>query len=142
MGFGTIGATTILFVGILFILTTSVNAFFEAQREHSSAIQDDRAREEFRRNTAIGLTSGGHDSDTTFYLNVTNTGDTVLDLTRIGLFLDGSWSNAAIDSKTIDGRVTDLWAPGELLRMEVNTASEPARAYFVVETGQGVLWTP
>lgn len=142
MGFSTIGASVILFMGLLFVLTTSANAFFEAQRDHGSAVHEERIREEFRRDTDIALESGGHDDDGTLYLNLTNAGDTVLDLTRTGLFLDGTWSSDQIQSQTIDGRVTDLWAPGELLRMEVNAATEPGRAYFVVETGKGVLWTP
>lgn len=141
MGFSTIGASIIIFAGLLFVLTTSANAVFEAQREYTTAVQEERVRDEFRRNTDLEILSGGHDGDGTFYLNLTNRGDTVLDLSRTGLVIDGSWSSHLVVAKTIDGRITDLWAPGEVLRIEASSGSEPGRAYFYVETGKGILWT-
>lgn len=142
MGFSTAGASVVLFAGLLFVTSTAANAFFEVQREYNDAVDQDREFDAMRKATALTEKSGGHDAAGTFYLNITNSGDTVLDLTRIGFFLDGAWAIGSITSKTVDGRITDLWAPGQILRIEANAATEPSRAYLVVETGQGILWTP
>lgn len=142
MGFSTIGASVIIFAGLLFVTSVTANVLFEAQRSYGDAMDQERARDDLRRLTSISLHSAGQNSGNTFHFNATNDGDSVLDIRHIALIIDGDWSNDRITSQTIDGRITDLWAAGQTLRIEATQATEPQRAYLVVETGQGVLWTP
>ena len=141
MGFSTIGAGLILFAGLLFATSTAANAIFEAQRDVRDAFDVERTRDDLVRESDIALVSAGHDGQNTFYLNITNSGSTVLDASHTVVLLDGAWSNGAITSRTIEGRVTDLWAPGETLRLEITSGASPDRARFVAETGHSITWT-
>ncbi len=107
MGFSTIGAGVVLFVAMLLFTGMIANQLFEAQREYSSALDDDRDRDDFRRHTAIAMVDGNHGSGV-LHLNISNDGTTVLDVSRVGLLLDGDWSTGDILTSTVDSATTEV----------------------------------
>ncbi len=119
----------------------TANALFEAERTYNTALEDDRDRAMFERHTNITLLNGDHASGKV-HLNLSNSGGTVLDVSLASLFFDGVWKTDQITSRTVDGVTTDYWAPSQTLYLKATSASPPGRAFFVVETGAGVVWEP
>lgn len=141
MGFSTIGASVIIFAGILLFSYTLTNHLFEAQRDYNKAIDEDRDRQDFIRHTNMTMSNGNHGFGK-LHLNMTNNGDTVLDVSVMAILLDGTWATDDVDTWTVNGGTTNMWAPGQTLYMRITAAAEPSRAYLVAESGHGVLWTP
>ena len=139
MGFSTIGATVILFAGLLLFSSVIANSLFEAQRETSGALDESRDRAEFARGVAMGV-SGNH-AGGNLHLNVTNSGTVTLDAGLVHIIVDGSWDTSTITVSTIGGTSTDVWAPGETLYLRTTQAAEPSRVLVVAETGKTVAWT-
>lgn len=142
MGFSTIGASIVLFIGMLFVASTVLSASFDGQRDVMQAVRDDRQRTQFERESDAEITNGAH-QDTNLTIEILNTGGTALDASLVVVFFDGEPQASGDFTRDVDGQSTDVWAPGQTLTLEkggVGQADVPARAYVVLETGQGLLW--
>ena len=145
MGFSTIGAGIVLFIGMLFVASTVLSATFEGQSDVMQATRDDRDRDRFARETDARITDDTSHSDQWFTVHIENTGGTTLTPSKTGLFLDGDWIASGEIEREVDGDTgTDVWAPGQTLELRVEVGGSenaPDRAYVVLETGRGLVWT-
>lgn len=53
-------------------------------------------------------------------MNLTNTGSTMLAVTGVSIVINGTCVDENVTNTTVEGKVTNLWAPGEKLKMELN----------------------
>ncbi len=142
MGFSTIGASIVLFIGMLFVASTVLSASFDGQRDVMQAVRDDRQRNQFERDSDAEITNGEHQGNT-LTIEILNTGGTALDASLIAMFFDGEPQALGDFTRDVDGKTTDVWAPGETLTLEKGGVSQgevPNRAFVVLETGKGLLW--
>ncbi len=140
MGFSTIGATVILFAGLLFFSSAVANSIFEAQRDTTQSLDEKRDRTEFAH--GVQATIAANHAAGTLHINVTNTGTETLDGSKVNLIVDGAWSTDTITSRQVGGVTTDVWAPGEVIYIQATQGSQPSRALVVLETGKTLVWTP
>ena len=141
MGFSTVGASVIVFIGFLIAITMVTNAYFTAEREVRDAAEDDQRRAEFDRATAFVLDSSDYQGNR-LHLYYTNTGGSVLELARTHVVVDGVWVNDLIDQRDVGGDATaTLWPPGTQLHLRIDIQPQPARAWFVTESGRGIIAT-
>jgi archaellum component FlaG (FlaF/FlaG flagellin family) len=144
MGFSTIGAGIVLFIGMLFVASSVLSATFEGQRSVLDASRDDRERERFDRETAAVITNAEREDGNNYRIYVKNTGGTTLDPYKVAVFLDGELQDPGEISRLVDGQATSVWAPGQELRLTkagVTPGNEPDRVFLVLENGRGLVWT-
>lgn len=143
MGFSTIGASVVLFIGMLFVASTLMNAAFDGQRDTMLASRDDRDRDRFAKETDATITSSNRQGPI-YSLEVVNQGGTTLDPSRVFAFFDGQWVNPQGFTREVDGQTTTVWAPGQTLELGANVGggggNTPDRVWLVLETGQGLVW--
>lgn len=142
MGFSTIGASIVLFIGMLFVASTVLSASFDGQRDVMQAVRDDRQRTQFERESDAEITNGEHQGNT-LTIEILNTGGTALDASLVVVLFDGEPQPLTDFTRDVDGESTDVWAPGQTLTLEkggVGQGDVPARAFVVLETGHGLLW--
>lgn len=139
MGFSTIGAGAVLITSLLLVTSVLASTFINAGQDHRDGLRDAWQREEVTRQSQIQVDNGNHVSGV-LHLNLTNTGGTVLDGSKIHLVIDGTWRTSSIDSRTVEGTTTDVWAPGETLWLQVTTGL-PQRVQVVTETGATAVYT-
>jgi flagellar protein FlaF len=140
LGFSVSGSAAIVFVGIFLAFSSAYTASangFERVTDAKSAV-DEEALE--RQNTALSLTNATYDAGTdTLTVEAVNEGTTTLDVEAVDLLVDNAYRDD-FATRTVDGDdSTDLWLPGERLRLEVNASSQPSRVKIV--TGPGVAAT-
>jgi flagellar protein FlaF len=140
LGFSVSGSAAIVFVGIFLAFSSAYTASangFERVTDAKSAV-DEEALE--RQNTALSLTNATYDAGTdTLTVEAVNEGTTTLDVGAVDLLVDNAYRDD-FATRTVDGDdSTDLWLPGERLRLEVNASSQPSRVKIV--TGPGVAAT-
>lgn len=156
MGFSVSGSTAIVFVGVLI----STSMFYTAASNGFERLEDSRttATEKSleQHNTDINVTEVTLSLTGNLTVEVNNTGSTALEVENVDLLVDNHYQEA--DSVTLldDGEVvatltslldgssgsdgTDLWLPGETLRLTANLGlSSPNRVKVVV--GPGVAET-
>jgi len=98
--------------------------------KHASA---DRALE--RANTALVLDNASY-AGGTVSMNVTNTGTTTLSLNETTVLVDNEVRSG---TRRVNGdAATDLWEPGETLRVTVSAGSRPSRIDVVAGDGVAV----
>ena len=134
MGFGVSGATAIIFLG-LFIAAGTVLTTTSATVEQVDEAQDERQERLLdRRNTEIAVTNAVYNNTTgTLNLSVANEGSTTLSVNGTTVLVDNEYNSTS--TATVEGNAdTDLWEPGETLRLNVSMA-EPTRVKVVSEFG-------
>lgn len=142
MGFSTIAASVILFAGVLFLSGLAANAMLEAQRETSQAERDKTLRDEETRSTQMTLQSSNWQGNK-LHVYLTNTGDSVLEIARLQIIVDGTLAPGVIGLSQVDGKNNvDLWAPGQELYLRLDTSPKPNRVYVVAENGLGLTIIP
>ncbi|MFB6134854.1 MAG: fla cluster protein FlaF [Halanaeroarchaeum sp.] len=147
MGFSVSAATAIVFIAAFVsvgVLYSAGYAGFEqveaaTDAKHENALQ--------AQNTAINITDVVHDADQPVeYVNLTvvNQGSTTLSVNATDVLLNGTYQKSYVTRtvSTGDGTVpagsggTDLWLPGETLRLSIQrNMSAPIHVYVVTETG-------
>jgi flagellar protein FlaF len=141
MGFSVSGATAVVFVGLLVsagILYPSIDRYTERRSEAIDARNEDAL---LRQNTALGSVNATYDASATeLVVTVNNTGADSLALPAVDLLVDGGYRTLSAGATTVDGNSgTDVWAPGETLRITMSESTTPNRVKLV--TGPGVATT-
>jgi flagellar protein FlaF len=134
MGFGVSGSMAIIFLGVL-VATGTLFTTVSTTAEEVDEARDQRQEQLLdRRNTDISVTSAVYNATSgTLNLSVSNDGATTLSVNATTLLVDNRYEPTA--GATVDGvDSTDLWEPGETLRLNVSTA-EPTRVKVVTEGG-------
>lgn len=138
MGFSVSGSYALIAIGTLVAVGMAFTAGSNAIEQVSDAeqrFQDDRLH---TRNTAVefGTVSYNVSGGDRLVIEVNNTGATGLKLSAVDILIDNDL-RTSFDTSSIDGdEATDIWLPGETLRLEVGLSSRPDRVKVV--TGPGV----
>lgn len=121
-------------------LFIGVAAFIEAAESTLSTLENgvekkvdrvvDRARTNFQITNA-SLNGTG------VSMNLTNTGSTMLAVTGVSVVINGTCADENVTNTTVEGKVTNLWAPGEGLKVELNCTAMTGERICVV-TGNAV----
>lgn len=136
MGFGVSGASAIIFLGLLIAGVTMYSAADHTVERLSEASDDEGERVLDRRNTAINVTNATYVGATqNLTVAVENTGSTTLSVNGTTILVNNS--HRPMENATVDGiAATDLWAPGEVLRLNTSEgATAPSRVTIVTENG-------
>jgi archaeal flagellar protein FlaF len=138
MGFSVSGATAVIFVSLLFgfgmfygSVSNGVERVAGAREEASEAALD-------RQNSAIGISELAYNGTTnTLDIAVRNEGATALSVTSADLLVDNDFrSQSSMNQVAVDGDTgTDLWLPGEVLVIELETSPAPNRVTIATENG-------
>ena len=142
MGFSVSGATVVLFLGMFIsfgMVYTAANNGFERVNDAYGAETDS---ELVRQNTDIDVASASvadDGEDLTLTVTANNTGTTSLSVNDTDILIDGRYANFTGENVTaaaVDGNErTDLWLPGETLRVELPVSSAPSQVKVVTESG-------
>jgi len=142
MGFSVSASTAIVFAGMFLavgILYPAVSNGFEQVQD--AEVERDSAQLDLR-NTQIEIDSDQTNSD---QITVNNTGTTSLKISEVDLIVDGEYQSRDSDNGDGDFEITnegapngdtDLWLPGEQIRLHSFTAEE--RIKVVTEHGISV----
>lgn len=136
MGFSVAAAAAILFAGGLVSFAVIVGSM-ETARE---SLRDAEAKEDTRvaqaQNTRIALVNGSANG-TAVDLNVSNNGSVVIHVRSLDVLVNGTLYTGAVTLRAVDGSTaTNLWAPGQVLRMIVQApVGAPASVRLVTESG-------
>lgn len=137
MGFSVSGATMVILLGMLIafgmfytVTDTGITRIVDANQERTERTLE-------AKNTAITIDRAEYNtSNETLQVDIGNEGTTTLTLTRTSIVIDGDLDDdvaLAIASGSVS---TDLWLPGETLRVESTTYAEaPDRVKIVTEYG-------
>lgn len=138
MGFSVSGSFALIAIGTLVAIGMFVTASTDAFELVTDAEDGVQNADLTRQNTAIEFAnvtynvSGG----TTLVIEANNTGSTALSLNATDVIVDNELQTS-FDLRTVDGdATTDLWLPGETLRIELTISPPPTRVKLV--TGPGV----
>jgi flagellar protein FlaF len=140
LGFSVSGSAAIVFVGALLAFSTAYTASangFERVTDARSAV-DEQALE--RQNTAIAVANASYDTgNETLTVTVDNGGATELDVEAVDLLVDNEYRRNFTTRSVAGNASTDLWLPGERLRLELIVRDRPTRVKVV--SGPGVAAT-
>lgn len=141
MGFSVSGATAVILIGGLIAFSFAFTAASNGLEQVSEAQNDRDERTLAQQNTAIeiaGSTYDGTADELTVLVN--NTGSAELTVNGTSLLVDGTYQSGVSTSVDGDGS-TELWLPGEQLRLVVGATTQPARVKVVTETGVAATTT-
>ena len=140
MGFSVSGATAIVFLGAVIAFGSAYPAVVDSTEAISQAQgeQSDRILEQ--QNSDITVETAAYDAgNDTVTANVSNSGTTALAVADVDVLVNGSYRDGATVEVVGNGG-SDVWLPGETLRVEVTgtsaTAGDELRLKLV--TGPGV----
>ncbi|GAB7095311.1 hypothetical protein JCM30237_24640 [Halolamina litorea] len=141
MGFSVSGATAVLFVGLLVGAATLYPAVDQYAERTADAANADDERLLTQRNTAIETVNATYNATADeLTVAVRNTGASTLSVSKTDLLVDGSYARFSAANTTVSGDpATDIWAPGQTLRVTLSDPAEPSRVKVV--SGPGVAVT-
>lgn len=133
MGFSTSGAMAIIFVGVLIAVGTAYPAMSSANERVQSAVDDRDDRSVSQRNSAIAFHNVTYNaSNDTLVVWVNNTGSRTLSVTDTDVLVDGAYRQGY--ATAVAGETDrSVWVPGETLRIEISTSTDPDRVKVVTE---------
>lgn len=136
MGFSVAAAAAILFAGAIVsfaILAESVKTANETVHE-AQGLEGARVADAL--NTRISLINGSANG-TIVDLNLTNNGSVVIHVRALEILVNGTLYTGSITLSAVAGSTsTNLWAPGQVLRLTVGApVPGPASVKIVTETG-------
>lgn len=136
MGFSVAAAAAILFAGSLVSFTIVLQSVESASESLRDARAGEDARTMDRLNTRITLVNGSANG-TAVDLNLTNSGSVVIHVRALEVLVNGTLYTQNITLRAVDGVAqTDLWVPGQTLRLVVDApVAAPAGVKVVTETG-------
>lgn len=140
MGFSVSGATAVVFVGLLVGAATLYPAVDRYAERTADATDADDERLLVRHNTAIETVNATYNATTDeLALAVRNTGASTLSVPKTDLLVDGTYVPLAGNTTVADDSATEIWAPGETLRVTLSDPDAPDRVKIV--SGSGVAVT-
>jgi len=138
MGFSVSAATAIIFsamalsMGILAVMTTEA---FDAVRRAGETRVDMLIERERTRVSIIEVTW----ANGTLRVNSSNDGSTTLHVSKTLLLVNGLLVTGGVSGDAgVSG--SDLWLPGEVLRLRVSPSVSPSSVKLVAETGVAAYW--
>jgi len=142
MGFSVSGATVVLFLGMFIsfgmVYTAANNGFEQVHDAYGEETDSELARQNTDVDVADASVANEGDG-LTLTVTANNTGTTSLSVNDTDILIDGTYANFTGENVTaaaVDGNErTDLWLPGETLRVEVPVASAPSQVKVVTESG-------
>ena len=138
MGFSVSGSFALIAIGTLVAFGMVMTAGSNTVEQVTDAQQQVRDEHLVERNTAIefGNVSYNASGGTLLVIEVINTGSTSLDLNATDVIVDNvlqtDFELLAVEGAT----ASDVWLPGETLRIEIDRSTRPERVKVV--TGGGV----
>ena len=136
MGFSVAAAAAILFAGALVSFAVIVESVQTATENVRGAQGKEDVRVAEALNTRIALLNGSANG-TVVDLNLTNNGSVVIHVRSLEVLVNGTLYTGAITFRAVAGSTaTNLWAPGQVLRLLVQApVGGPASVKVVTETG-------
>ncbi|RDI70759.1 fla cluster protein FlaF [Halopelagius longus] len=136
MGFGVSGSTAIIFLGVLICTGTLYTAAAGTAERLTEAEQENHERLLDQRNTGIDIFNATYNTSdgNGVVIRANNTGSTTLSVRDTTVLADNEYQDVSGNNTYVDGEMnTDLWAPGETLRIDLGTNA--SRVKLVTETG-------
>jgi flagellar protein FlaF len=138
MGFSVSAATAIIFsamalsMGILAVMTTE--AFDAVRRAGETRVEMLVERERTRLSILDVFFSNG-----TLSVNASNDGSTTLHVSKTSVLVNGALITSGVSGDAgVAG--SDLWLPGEVLRLRIAPSAAPVSVKLVSETGVAAYW--
>lgn len=125
MGFAVSGATVVVFIGLLISASVLYGTVWESYESIDDARRTINEQHLDRQNTDVNVTyvDAGTDDLGDLTVDVENTGSTTLTVGDTDLVVDNNIVTTDLGTRTVDGdAATDLWQPGETLRVTVTRA--------------------
>ncbi len=138
MGFSVSGSFALIAIATLIATGMFVTATSDAVELITDAEGKVNDVDLTMRNTAVEFGNVTHNASggNTLVIEANNTGATTLSLAATDVIVDNEL-RTTFDTRTVDGDAsTDLWLPGETLRIELSITPPPDRVKLV--TGPGV----
>ncbi|VUT27973.1 MAG: hypothetical protein SYNGOMJ08_00531 [Candidatus Syntrophoarchaeum sp. GoM_oil] len=137
MGFSvsmTFAIFLVAFIALSSILVSSYD-YRSNLIEDAKEVRQERMLDELQ--TDFEITGTSYNAVGSFLtVNVNNTGSTVLNASKVDVILNGSLKTGDISSLMVDGVATTIWAPDEMLRINITgVSSNPARVKLIAENG-------
>lgn len=140
MGFSVAAATAILLTTFLFIFCLSYFEMSENFDRLKKGLDERNDRAKEKEDTAIEILNASYNS-TTLIINVSNNGSSVLKVIYVDVLINGTVHTNNITATSVNGILTGIWLPGEVLQIELNyTVSPPERLKVVTENGVGAYY--
>lgn len=136
MGFSVSGATAIVFLGAVIAFGSAYPAVVDSTEAIADAQgqQSDRMLEQ--QNTEITVQSARYTAtNDTLVATVANNGTTALAVNDTDVLVDGVYRGSAT-VEVVNATESDVWLPGDVLRVRYGTTTAPGRIKIV--SGPGV----
>lgn len=135
MGVSTSGSLLVIFFGAFIALGTAYTVASNTTDDLTDAYSDELATQDEIVETALSVEAVYHEVDGNLTIRTDNDGSADLAVSETDVLVDGAFRPiSAFEIRTVDDRETDLWTPGEQLRLE-NESAEPGRVKVVTGTG-------
>lgn len=136
MGFSVSVSAAIIFAAFLLSFVIFYQATETAMNEIKKSVDERYDMMLDRGQTRITINNATKTGNK-LIINVTNRGNVVLNVKYVDVLVNGTIKTDKIVNYTVNGKKTDLWAPLETLRIEINyTASKDERVKVI--TGNAI----
>jgi flagellar protein FlaF len=140
MGFSTSAATAIIFTGVIILMGVTANVIFTMYQDLSESALEVSDVEYDRQRTRIGIINTSYNS-TTVFINVTNTGEVIIDTDYLDLLFNGTIESENIQLREVSGTTSSVWGVHEVLYLEVDYTSANNWTRIRLITPNGVSGT-
>lgn len=142
MGIGVSAATAILLVGAIYHGGLLLSAHGNADDKVRAATADAEARALVKRVGAIDITTVSHNGGIDrLTVTVENTGGATFNVTKLELLIDGVVETSSITTMTVEGTVSNVWAPATTLIVTVDDwPPAPSAVIVVAPSGAADAW--
>ena len=140
MGFSTSAATAIIFTGVIILLGVTSNTICTMYQDLSDAALDRSDAEYDRQRTEVSILNSTYNS-TTVFMNVTNTGEVIIDTAYLDVLFNGTIETESIQIREVGGTTSRIWGVHEVLYLEVDFTSANDRTRIRLITPNGVSGT-
>ena len=136
MGFSTSAATAIIFTGVIVLLGVTANVVFNMYDDLSQSALEVSEAEFDRQRTRVSIVNSSYNT-TTVFINITNTGEVIIDTLYLDVLLNGTIKTDSISTRQVAGTSSEIWGVHEVLYLEVdyNTAATGTRIRLITPNG-------
>lgn len=145
MGFDVTAANVIFFIAALSVASAALGAYWKSSDHVEEARREEDQRADERAHTNMTVTTALYSAaPTRFTVNVKNTGSTVIEISDLAYFIDGSLvASTLIEDIDVVGEITttDLWLPLETLDIDFRpVTASPTYFQIVAPNGAKANW--
>lgn len=138
MGLSVAASSAILFVGFLLVATAMFTGLSSTLHEIEDAFKDAQQAGSDIARTSIRVENATNNT-THVFINITNSGSEPLKISEVQLLINGTLATDMISNRSVEGNnMTDIWAPEEVLYVEVAYATVTKPMRIMVITGAAV----